>query len=89
MKPHSLRGARQLRVDRLAHPLARPPHGALPRAEPGAAAHGLEHALAILAHGGRARLAPELEHPCRQLLAHVVEGHPGWLESARDQQAPE
>ncbi|PYO85360.1 MAG: hypothetical protein DMD65_01065 [Gemmatimonadetes bacterium] len=87
--PHPPRGVLQLRVDRRADSLSRPPHGALPRPEPRAPAHGVEHALALLAHRGRARLAPELQHARRQLLAHVVEGHPRRLEPPWDEQAAE
>src|SRR2546429_62384 len=76
-------------IERGRDALPRPAHRAFPRCEPPAPAHRVEHPVAILAGGGGPRFPTQLHHACRELLADVVERHPGLLQAAGHEEAAE
>src|SRR5712692_1931091 len=71
-----------LPAERGGHALARPAHRRFPRAKPGAPAHPVEHAVAILARGGGPGFAAQLHHARRELFANVVERYPRLFQAA-------
>src|SRR6266403_163334 len=71
------------------HTLAGPADRSFPRGEPGAPAHRVEHAVAILARAGGPRFTRQLHHARRELLADVVERNPRLLQAAGHEDAAE
>src|SRR6266576_1704514 len=67
-------------IERGRDALPRPAHRAFPRCE---------HPVAILARGGGPRFPTQLHHARRELLADVVERHPGLLQAAGHEEAAE
>src|SRR5712691_3324416 len=80
---NAARGPVDLPAERGGHALARPAHRGFPRAKPGAPAHRVQHAVAILARGGGPGFAAQLYHARRELFANVVERYPRLLQAAR------
>src|SRR6266566_3645235 len=78
---NAARGPLDLSAERGGHALARPAHRGFPRGEPGAPAHRVEHAVAILARGGGPGFAAQLYHARRELFANVVERYPRLLQA--------
>src|SRR2546423_1022583 len=72
----------QRHAERGGHALARPAHRGFPRVKPGAPAHRVQHAVAILARGGGPGFAAQLYHARRELFANVVERYPRLLQAA-------
>src|SRR5882762_5219247 len=87
--PYSARGSLDLAVERGGHTLAGPADRSFPRGEPGAPAHRVEHAVAILARAGGPRFTRQLHHARRELLADVVERNPRLLQAAGHEDAAE
>src|SRR5207247_5769973 len=79
---NAARGPLDLPAERGGHALARPAHRGFPRAKPGAPAHRVQHAVAILARGGGPGFAAQLYHARRELFANVVERYPRLLQAA-------
>src|SRR5437870_5158857 len=65
---NAARGPLDLPAERGGHALARPAHRGFPRVKPGAPAHRVQHAVAILARGGGPGFAAQLYHARRELL---------------------
>src|SRR6266568_3304834 len=87
--PHPARRPLNLPIEGGSDALPRPAHRAFPCREPTAPAHRVDYPVAIFTGGGGPRFTTQLQHVRRELLADVVERHPGLLQAAGHEEAAE